>query len=70
MSTYTEEEVARLQESEVQIVLKGLVRTLEALLAQREQGRYSSMNPRVLARRQGEIWGLKVALAAVKRRIR
>lgn len=66
---YTAAEVAAYQDSEVQQVLKGLLRNLEDVLVQRARGHVQG-NPVVYARRQGEIWGLKMAIQAVKRRIK
>jgi hypothetical protein len=60
---YTEEEVARLQESEVKIVLEGLLRNLQDVRAQRAAGSLPGV-------RQGEIWGLDTAIKAVRRRLR
>lgn len=57
-------------ESEVKAVLKGLLRNLEDVLAQRVAGHTRKVSPVVYARREGEIWGLKLAIQAVKRRIR
>lgn len=67
---YTAEEVARLQESEVKAVLKGLLHNLEDVLAQRTAGHHRRVTPVAYARREGEIWGLKLTIQAVKRRIR
>lgn len=60
---YTEEEVARLQASEAKVVLKGLLRNLEDVHAQRLKSEPSE-------RRGGELWGLGVAISAVKRRLK
>lgn len=66
---FTAEEVARLQESEVRVVLKGLLRNLTEVRKQR--GMIEDGAP--LARRmqiRGEIEGLNIAISAVRRRIR
>lgn len=67
---FTSEEVAVLQDSEVRLVMKGLLRNLEDVLAQRTAGHHRKVTPVAWARREGEIWGLKLAIQAVKRRIR
>ena len=68
---YTEEEVARLQDSEVRLILKGLLRNLTDVRTQRgatpiklPEGRDQQL------KRMGEIEGLNIAIAAVRRRIR
>lgn len=66
---YTEAEVARLQDSEVRTVLKGLLRNLTDV--RRQRGVIEDDAP--LARKlqmRGEIEGLNIAISAVKRRIR
>ncbi len=66
---YTEKEVARLQAQEAKLVLKGLLRNLEDV--RRQRGTVEDGAP--LARKlqvRGEIEGLNIAIAAVKRRIR
>ena len=68
---YTETEVARLQEAEAKVVLKGLVRNLEDVLAQRiRAGKGTAANTVAGARLRGEIWGLRLAIQAAKRRIK
>lgn len=67
---YTEEEVGALQASEARLVMKGLLRNLEDVLAQRTAGHHRRVTPVAYARREGEIWGLKLAIQAVKRRLR
>lgn len=66
---YTEQEVAEYQVSEAKLVLKGVLRNLQEVRAQRAvMPDWESALAR--ARRQGEIWGLDAAIAAVERRIR
>lgn len=67
---FTTEEVARLQDSEVRLVLKGLLRLLNDIRAQRVAGDCPQMSRSIRDRRRGEIWGLEVAIAAVRRRLR
>lgn len=64
-----EEEVARLQDSEVRIALKGLLRNLLEVRGQRQASLKLGMTPVRHARRVGEIWGLDIAINAVKRRL-
>lgn len=59
---YTEAEVAHLQQSEVQIILKGLLRNLTEVRNQQAQG--------TAADRNGVVDGLNIAISAVRRRIR
>lgn len=67
---YTEAEVARLQGSEVNLVLKGLLRTLEEVKGQRSMPHQPGTHQRYLERQRGEINGLNIAIAAVNRRIK
>ena len=66
-----EREVAQAQDSEVNIILKGLLRNLTEVRKQRgatpvnlPEGRAQQL------RRMGEIEGLNIAIAAITRRIR
>ena len=59
---FCECEVARLQDSEVQLVLKGLLRNLTQVRDQQAAG--------TTQRQKGAAEGLNIAIAAVKRRIR
>lgn len=61
---YTEKEVAELQASEAKVVLEGLLRNLADVRIQRIRSTSGD------ARQQGEIWGLDVAIKAIRRRIR
>ena len=54
-------------EREVKAALKGLMRNLQEVRAQRNLGAIADVRDR--ARNQGEIWGLDLAIAAIKRRI-
>lgn len=63
---YTEEDVARLQQSEVQLVLRGL---LNGLTQARDQQAREPENVRTF-RKQGTIDGLNMAIAAIRRRMR
>lgn len=66
---YTEQEVAEHQDGEVRLVMKGLLRNLQQVRAQRAiLPDFESSLAR--ARREGEIWGLDAAISAVQRRIR
>lgn len=67
--TYTEAEVARLQDSEVKLVLRGLVASLETV---RDQRSASAVAARGIAKAhfQGEVAGLTIAINAIKRRLR
>lgn len=72
---YTAEEVARLQDTEVKLVLKGLLRNLEDVRTQRGASLQGSLvlassAGRYRERQRGEIEGLNIAIAAIKRRIR
>lgn len=68
---YTAEEVARLQESEVRNVLKGLLRNLTDVRNQRGAAPLELPRDRsVQLQRMAEIEGLNIAIAAVRRRIR
>ena len=68
---YTAEQVAHLQQSEVQLILKGLLRNLTEVRAQRGAERISLPEGRgQQLKRMGEIDGLNIAIAAVRRRIR
>lgn len=66
---YTEAEVAHLQQSEAQIILKGLLRNLTEVRAQRGVPRAGATKVE-LERQRGEINGLNIAIAAVRRRLR
>lgn len=59
-------DVARLQDSEVQLILKGLLRNLTEV---RQQQLAEPEHLRTM-RKQGTIEGLNIAIAAVRRRIR
>lgn len=66
---YTAEEVARLQDSEVRLILKGLLNGLTQ--ARDQRGALPPAQSAVqAAQRQGEVYGLNVAIAAVRRRIK
>lgn len=67
--TYTEAEVARLQDSEVKLVLRGLVASLEMV---RDQRSASAVTARGIAKAhiRGEIAGLTGAINAIKRRLK
>lgn len=67
---YTEEEVAALQQAEVQLILKGLLRNLERVREQRALPLEPGANPKYKAHVRGELWGLDTAIRAVRRRIR
>ena len=68
---YTEEEVVQLLQSEAQLILKGLLRNLTEVRAQRGAERISLPEGRdQQLKRMGEIDGLNIAIAAVRRRIR
>lgn len=67
--SYTDEEVARLQDSEVRLVLKGLLNGLTQAREQREV-LPAAQTAVQAAQRQGEVYGLNVAIAAIQRRIR
>lgn len=67
---YTAEEVAALQVSEVNLILKGLARTLEQVKAQRSMPHQPGTHERYLERQRGELNGLDIAIRAVKRRMR
>jgi hypothetical protein len=66
---YTAEEVGRLQDSEVRLILKGLLNGLTQAREQREH-LPAAQTAVQAAQRQGEIYGLNVAIAAVRRRMR
>lgn len=68
--TYTEEEVARLQESEVRVVLKGLLRNLEGVHRQRTVSRDHAVTQAARDIAVGQIDGLDTAMRAIRRRIR
>lgn len=59
---FREAEVARLQDSEVQLILKGLLRNLTQVRDQQAAGRTQ--------RQKGVVEGLNIAIAAVRRRVR
>lgn len=66
---YTEKEVGRLQASEVELVLKGLLRSLEEVKRQRDKTFRTAKG--LMARdaaRQAE--GLNIAIQAIRRRLR
>jgi hypothetical protein len=67
--TYSDAEVARLQDSEVRLVLRGLVASLERV---RDQRSASAVNARGIAKAhiRGEVAGLTIAINAIKRRLR
>jgi hypothetical protein len=67
--SYTDEEVARLQDSEVRLVLKGLLNGLTQAREQREV-LPAAQTAVQAAQRQGEVYGLNVAISAIRRRIR
>jgi hypothetical protein len=69
-STYTEAEVARLQDSEVKLVLRGLVASLERVKAQRARSLELARTKAERAGISGEITGLIIAINAIKRRLR
>jgi hypothetical protein len=56
-------------EREVRAALKGLMRTLEEVRAQRSAPHRPGTHARHLERQRGEINGLDIAIAAIKRRI-
>lgn len=63
---YTAEEVEKMIAAEVKLTLKGILRNLEDVHAQRV-----GTQPHLRTMRQvGELWGLGVAISAIKRRIR
>lgn len=62
---YTEAEVAHLQQSEAQIILKGLLRNLTEVRNQQSQGTGQGA-----AHRNGVVDGLNIAISAVRRRVR
>lgn len=68
--TYTEAEVARLQDSEVKLVLRGLVTSLENVRTQRRASLDRARTATACAQLAGEIAGLTVAINAIKRRLR
>lgn len=53
---------------EVGVTLKGLLRNLQQVRAQREKAP-SGQTATAAAQRAGEIWGLDTAIAAIKRRM-
>lgn len=57
--TYTVEDVARLQDSEVRLILKGLLRSLTEVRDQQTKSGHADV-----------AHGLNIAIAAVRRRIR
>lgn len=59
---FCECEVARLQQSEVQLILKGLLRNLTDVRDQQAKG--------AGAHRNGVVDGLNIAISAVRRRMR
>lgn len=67
--SYTEEEAARLQGSEVKLVLRGVLASLEAV---RDQRSASAVTARGITKAhiRGEIAGLTVAINVIKRRLR
>lgn len=68
---YTAEQVAQLQVSEAVLILKGVLRNLKEVRAQRAADRISLPEGRDRQlKRMGEIWGLDTAIAAIERRIR
>ena len=67
--SYTDEEVARLQDSEVRLVLKGLLNGLTQAREQREV-LPAAQTAVQAAQRQGEVYGLNIAISAIQRRIR
>lgn len=60
---YTDREVAQLQDSEVQVILKGLLRNLTQVREQQSKGPAGQ-------HRDGVIDGLNIAISAVRRRVR
>lgn len=68
--TYTEAEVARLQDSEVKLVLRGLVASLERVKTQRARSLELARTKAERAGISGEITGLIIAINAIKRRLR
>lgn len=64
-----EQEIGDLQVSEARLILMGILRNLENVKAQR---RASGADDDRLgqARALGEIWGLEVAIQAIRRRLR
>jgi hypothetical protein len=62
---YTEAEVAQLQQSEVQLILKSLLRNLTEVRNQQSRGTGQGA-----AHRNGVVDGLNIAIAAVRRRVR
>lgn len=67
--TYTEAEVARLQDSEVKLVLRALVASLETVRDQRSASAAAARGI-TKAHIRGEIAGLTIAINAIKRRLR
>lgn len=68
---YTHHEVVQIAQAEVQIALKGLLRNLTEVRNQRGAERISLPEGRAQQlKRMGEIDGLNIAIAAVKRRIK
>lgn len=67
---YTKEELDRHAEVRVRMALKGILRNLAEVRAQRGAERIQLPGGRdAHLKRMGEIWGLDVAIAALKRRI-
>lgn len=66
---YTADEVAELQASEVNLVLTSLLRNLEEVRRQRCT-RPEGATVAELKRIDGEVHGLAIAIAAVRRRLR
>jgi hypothetical protein len=70
--TYTEAEVARLQESEAKAALRNLLASLEDVRRQRRAaaGLPGQRVTVAVAQARGEVAGLTVAINAIKRRLR
>lgn len=64
------EDASRYERSDVQVVLQGLLRSLEQVKTQRLASLDGPTNAAQYQRTRGQIDGLNIAIAAVKRRIR
>lgn len=68
---FTSEDMERWADQEVRKVLKGLLRNLTDVRTQRGAASFTLPDGRIAQlKRQGEIEGLNIAIAAVRRRIR
>ncbi len=66
---YTEDEVAGFQDAEVRLVLKGLLRNLEAVKVQRSIPHRPGTAAKFVERQTGELVGLEMAIKAIRRRL-